>query len=98
MPGVRPHDKLEGVTMKTTNRCPKCESEKILTGAKVIDKASRGGPALDLELAVHKDPNALIFKGEERFTIRAWACADCGYTELYTDNADVAYNVAQGDA
>ena len=84
--------------MKKTKQCPKCESKKILIGARVIDKASKGGPALDLELAVNKDPGALFFKGEERFTIRAWACADCSYTELYTDNADVAYDIAQGDA
>ena len=67
-------------------------------GARVIDKASKGGPALDLELAVAKDPDALLFKGEERFAIRAWACADCGYTELYTGNAGAAYKIAQGDA
>ena len=64
----------------------------------MIDKASKGGPALDLELAVSKDPGALLFKGEERFAIRAWACADCGYTELYTDNAGAAYDVGHGDA
>jgi predicted nucleic-acid-binding Zn-ribbon protein len=98
MPGARHQDNLGSVTMKKTNQCPKCESRKILMGARVIDKASKGGPALNLELAVNKDPDALLFKGEERFAIRAWACADCGYTELYTDNADVAYNVAQGDA
>jgi predicted nucleic-acid-binding Zn-ribbon protein len=84
--------------MRKTNQCPKCESRKILVGARVIDKASKGGPALDLELAVNKDPEALLFKGEQRFSIRAWACADCGYTELYTDNAHVAYDVARGDA
>lgn len=83
--------------MKKTKQCPKCESQKILMDARVVDKASKGGPALDLELAVKKDPDALLFKGEERFTIRSWACADCGYTELYTDNADAAYDIAQGD-
>lgn len=84
--------------MKKTNQCPKCKSRKILVGARVIDKASKGGPALDLELAVKKNPEALLFKGEQRFTIRAWTCADCGYTELYTDNSHVAYDVAHGDA
>jgi predicted nucleic-acid-binding Zn-ribbon protein len=84
--------------MKETNRCPKCESRKILTDGRVIDKASKGGPALDLELAVNKDPDALLFKGEERFAIRAWVCAGCGYTELYTENAGAAYNIARGDA
>jgi predicted nucleic-acid-binding Zn-ribbon protein len=90
-------ENLDGL-MKKTNRCPKCESRKILVGARVMDKASKGGPALDLELAVNKDPDALLFKGEERFAIRAWVCAVCGYTELYTDGAGAAYNVAQGDA
>ena len=84
--------------MKKTNQCPKCESKKILTGARVIDKASKHGPAFDLELAVIKNPDALLFKGEERFTVRVWACADCGYTELYTDNAAAAYDISQGDA
>lgn len=95
--GVRHHDKLD-VSMKKTNQCPKCKSRRILTEARVIDKASKGGPALNLELAVNKDPDALLFKGEERFTIRAWVCADCGYTELYTDDAGAAYNVTRGDA
>ena len=84
--------------MKKTKQCPKCESKRILIGARVIDKASKSGPALDLELAVNKNPDALLFKGEERFAIRAWACADCGYTELYTMNADLAYTVAKGNA
>ena len=84
--------------MKRTNQCPKCGSRKVLTGARVIDKASKGGAALDLELAVSKDPEALLFKGEERFAMRAWVCAGCGYTELYTDNAGAAYDLARGDA
>jgi predicted nucleic-acid-binding Zn-ribbon protein len=84
--------------MKRTNQCPKCESKEILTDARVIDKASKGGPAFDLELAVQKDPDALLFKGEERFAIRAWVCAGCGYTEFYTDNAGAAYNTSRGDA
>ena len=84
--------------MKKTKQCPKCKSKKILIGARVIDKASKGGPALDLELAVNKNPGARLFKGEERFRILAWVCADCDYTELYTDNAETAYNIAQDDA
>ena len=84
--------------MKKTKQCPKCKSKKILRDARVIDKASKSGPALDLELAVNKNPDALLFKGEERFTVHAWACADCGYTELYTDNTDAAYDIAKGDA
>ena len=84
--------------MKKRKQCPKCNSKKILEGARVIDKASKGGPALDLELAVNKNPGARLFKGEERFRIRAWVCADCDYTELYTDNAGVAYDISLGDA
>lgn len=84
--------------MKKTRQCPKCESKKILVGGRVIDKASQSGPALDLELAVNKNPDAVLFKGEERFTIRAWVCADCGYTELYTDNPAAAFDIAHGDA
>ncbi len=83
--------------MKKTKQCPKCESQKILKDARVIDKASKGGPALDLELAVSKNPDALLFKGEKRFPIRAWVCAYCGYTELYTNNVDAAYDIAKGD-
>jgi len=84
--------------MKKTKQCPKCKSKKILEGARVIDKASKGGPALDLELAVNKNPGARLFKGEERFRIRAWVCSDCGYTEMYTDNSGAAYDISLGDA
>ena len=82
--------------MKKTGQCPKCESKRILTGARVIDKGRMGDPIRDLELAVQNDPDALFLKGEQRFSIRAWACADCGYTELYTDDPGEAYYVFKG--
>jgi predicted nucleic-acid-binding Zn-ribbon protein len=39
---------------------------------------------VDLEISVYEKPEALIFKNEQaRYTVRAWVCKGCGYTELY---------------
>lgn len=82
--------------MKTSGTCPKCASAHVIENGRVIDKGSRSGPAMALELAVERNPGALLGRGEERFEISAWVCADCGYTELYTANADEAYRIVSG--
>lgn len=81
--------------MKTSGTCPKCSSSRVIKDGRVLDKGSRGGPAMDLELAVEREPGALWGRGEERFGISAWVCAACGYTELYTSNAEAAYRIVQ---
>ena len=83
--------------MKKTGRCPKCESQKLLVDGRVLDKRGLNEMDYDLELSVEKDSSATFFKGEQRFTIRAWVCGGCGYTELYTDDASSAYRIYHSD-
>lgn len=88
--------------MKKTGQCPKCESRKLIIGGKVTgdvgDLLESGNLSLnDLALVVEKDPGALFFTKEERFNIQAWVCGGCGYTEFYTDDADKAYRLYDGD-
>lgn len=52
---------------------------------------------MDLQLAVERDPDALMRRGEKRFPIRAWVCGACGYTELYTLNAEAAFQIGRGE-
>ena len=71
--------------MKRTGKCPKCGSTEIIKEAKPIDE-DRNGQERWLRLAKFRNPGAMIFKGKQSSTVAAWVCADCGYTELYTDN------------
>ena len=66
--------------MRQSGKCPKCASQEIVANAKqVIPDIPRS-----VELAVYDRPEALVFKGEkERYTLGAWICRACGYTELY---------------
>jgi predicted nucleic-acid-binding Zn-ribbon protein len=69
-------------SMRQSGKCPKCGSQNIVQNAKpVIFPHS----TYELELAVYEKPEALLFKGEkERYTLGAWICKGCGYSELYS--------------
>jgi hypothetical protein len=40
----------------------------------------------ELSIATFRKPEAMLFKGEQKTTLSAWVCADCGYVEFYADN------------
>jgi len=50
---------------------------------RVVD---RGEGKLDLSVEVYENPDAIVFKGTTRQSLRAWVCGDCGYTELFVED------------
>ncbi|MBK9001125.1 MAG: hypothetical protein IPM35_35840 [Myxococcales bacterium] len=78
--------------MKTTHRCPKCQSDRILHIATVAD---RYGEHLNSEASVpmkvaHYVRSAgsllglALTRSERAGELEAGVCPRCGYTELYT--------------
>ncbi len=65
--------------MRTTGRCPKCNSDRILEGAAIVPEMTNVG----LQVVLYKDPEAVLFKGKRTGRLAAWICSSCGYTELY---------------
>lgn len=71
--------------MKSTRKCPKCDSANIIEGAKAIDRGHLNSEAADLSLATFRTPEAFVFKGKMSTNLSAWVCAECGYVEFYAD-------------
>lgn len=69
--------------MKRTGICPKCGSKDIVQDAMVLDGRHHG--VREGEVAVDRNPAALIFKGRQTSTISAWVCGECGFLEHYAD-------------
>lgn len=67
--------------MRKADPCAKCGSLRTF-GAPIIIGSSEGTREPYIE--VHEHPDALLFKGPHKGTVRAWICGNCGYTELYT--------------
>lgn len=67
--------------MKQSNKCPKCQSSDILADVYVKDRGPNGG--WELTVSTFRRPDALLFKGEQTTSLRAWICVGCGYVELY---------------
>ena len=76
--------------MRKATPCAKCGSLRTF-GAPIIIGSSEGTREPYIE--VHEHPNALLFKGPHKGTVRAWICGNCGYTELYTTSAQALYNI-----
>ncbi|QDT72237.1 hypothetical protein [Lacipirellula limnantheis] len=66
--------------------CSKCGSAKIVPDACTYE--NKGGR---LSACVSSNPRAFIFKGFRSGYLKAWICSDCGYAELYVDNAMQLY-------
>ena len=70
-----------------SSHCSKCGSTKIVPDAYAYETA--GG--VTLAACVAANPTAIIFKGTQSAYLKARICGDCGYTELYADNAKQLY-------
>lgn len=73
--------------MKRANKCPKCGSKDVIAHAKAIDRGDRNIQK-KFSVAVFRNPDALLFKGQMTTTVSAWVCAECGYVELYADSPE----------
>lgn len=67
--------------MKTSGKCPKCSSKKIIPDAMPI-----GGELNGLFVSIFKKPNAAVFKKRRMSALAASVCGGCGYVEFYAKN------------
>jgi len=77
------------------NKCPKCGSNEIIADAKVRDVGNAGPYPLRVEIEEPEPSNRgfLWTPKSAAGDIRAWICARCGFTELYTNNLEELYKV-----
>jgi predicted nucleic-acid-binding Zn-ribbon protein len=66
-------------------QCPKCGSSDVIPNVYVEDRGRFG--VENLKVVVDEHPQAWLFKGEVRSSLKAWVCGACGYTELYAQDA-----------
>jgi predicted nucleic-acid-binding Zn-ribbon protein len=76
--------------MKKDEKCPNCESTKIIMNAKILDRADSQRHD-ELCVVVEGNANAFIFKDKSYGVMTACICSDCGFTEIYTANARELY-------
>ncbi len=74
-------------------RCPACQSEKLVPGARVLDRNQTFSQNLTVE--VDRNPDALVFRGNTPSDLRAWVCSRCGYTSLFADRPEELYTAYQ---
>jgi predicted nucleic-acid-binding Zn-ribbon protein len=67
--------------------CAKCGSPNIIPRARVINRGDAG----DMRVGVPRKPQALIFQGREESDIHARVCGNCGYVELFAEDAAELY-------
>ena len=71
--------------------CAKCGSTSIIPHARVIDRGDYSTDVGNVRLAVARNPEALVFKGLERVDTYARVCGECGYAELFVEDAASLY-------
>ena len=67
-------------------KCTRCGSVRIVPQASIWEKQTG-----DLQAYIDAKPNARIFRERAHATLYARICADCGHTELFTNNAAALY-------
>jgi hypothetical protein len=70
-------------------KCVKCQSEKLIPQARIIDKMGHG---IRLGVKVYENPEALLFKGTHFGELLARICGDCGHVEIYVENPQDLYS------
>jgi predicted nucleic-acid-binding Zn-ribbon protein len=70
--------------MKHSKQCPKCQSNDVIADVTAIDRSHNSNHS-ELSVATYRDPYALIFMGQQKTTLSAWVCANCGFVEFYAD-------------
>ena len=59
--------------------------EKALKANRIFSRG-HGDWKHNVQAIVEENPDAWLFKGEVRTSLKAWVCGACGYTELYAKN------------
>ncbi|CAN5524914.1 hypothetical protein BH10ACI1_BH10ACI1_23320 [soil metagenome] len=76
--------------MKT---CTKCNSEKIVPNAQVLDEGQYASGYL--KIAVDENPDALFFKSRTQNNVKVFVCGDCGFIEFYAESPQTLYEAYQ---
>ncbi len=64
--------------------CPRCNSQEIVPHVDAVEKGD------GLAIRIYERPDVTL-RGIRYFPLKAWICANCGYTELYiNDPQDLA--------
>ena len=71
--------------------CSKCGSSKVVPRARVIDRGHYDSESGNVRVGVARKPQALVFKALESSDVYARVCGECGYTELFVDDAGSIY-------
>jgi ribosomal protein S27AE len=72
-------------TFMQHGQCPKCGSSDVIPEVYLLDRG-HGDRQYNLQAIVEENPDAWLFKGTVRSSLKAWVCGACGYTELYANN------------
>lgn len=73
--------------------CPKCNSDKIVPNAMVLDTGQSAQGFL--QIAIDENPDALIFKTRTKGGVRVVVCGDCGFIEFYAKSPQMLYRAYQ---
>ncbi len=71
------------------DKCPQCNSEKLIPHVRVIDRANSG--EMNLTAVVYERPGNLplpLLRGGQKSELRATICGECGHTILKAENPD----------
>jgi hypothetical protein len=77
------------------NRCSTCGSPEEMTNVEVRDLQHLGATSLKVFVTEPEPPDRGFFwiQRTSAGCLRAWICAACGFTELYTDNLRALYEI-----
>lgn len=78
--------------MSNLEKCPKCQSTKIIPSVRIID---RGDYNIKHNLTVHVYDDSQLFRYTIHGELKAWICGGCGYVETYVDNPGELYTAHQ---
>jgi len=63
----------------------------MIPRVRVMDRGHGSGDAGDLSVVHYEDPDALIFKGKQSFSMYARVCGECGHVEFFVENPAKLY-------
>lgn len=73
--------------------CLKCNSEKIIPNAMVLDTGQYAEGYL--QIAFDEHPDALVFKQRMKSAVRVNVCGNCGYLEFYAEQPGLIFQAYQ---
>lgn len=73
-----------------SEQCAKCGSYEIVPRAQVLDQGLHSDGTLKVQY--QPTPSAFVFKGTVKSPLSARVCGECGFVELFADNAKALYD------